>query len=142
MLNERIMDVHRFINTFRPAISMSAPHTYISTGPFLPSESHLSVIVFRTWFTKGMRMQRGRMLSWPSPPLEWTGHTGFVNCVRYSPNGCYIISGSSDNTIRMWDAETGSAESKLLEGHADWVLCVAYSPDGRHIVSGSPDKTI
>ena len=121
MLAERLEDVCRFINTFRAAISTSAPHTYISTGPFLPSESHLSATVFRTWSTKGMKMGRGRLLSWPSLPLEWIGHTSTVSCMSYSPNGCYIVSGSFDQTIRIWDVETGSAIGKPLEGHTDYV---------------------
>src|SRR5258708_4876474 len=121
---------------------MSAPHTYISTGPFLPSESPLLATVFSTLFTKGMKTQRGRLLSWPSPPLEWVGHTDSVCCVSYSPNGCYIVSGSADTTIRLWDAETGSTFGKPLKGHNGPVLSVAYSPDGRYIISGSQDMTI
>jgi WD40 repeat protein len=87
-------------------------------------------------------MQRGKLLSWPAPPLEWVGHNGSVYCMSYSPNGCYIVTGSGDKTIRIWDAETGDAVGKPLEGHTDCVRSVAYSPDGRHIISGSSDKTI
>jgi WD40 repeat protein len=126
---------------FRSPISISTPHTYISTGPFLPSESPLSMI-FSRHFTEGIKVQDGRLLSWPAPPLEWIGHEGCVNCTGYSPNGCYIITGSDDKTIRIWDAETGSAVGKPLEGHTSGVLSVAYSPDGRHIISGSYDNTI
>ena len=142
VLAERIEGVCRFINTFRTPISMSAPHVYISTGPFLPSDSYLSATVFNRWFTKGMKMKGGGLLSWPSPPLEWVGHTRIVTCISYSPNGCYIVSGSFDKTIRMWDAETGTAVGKPLEGHTGFVMSVAYSPDGHHIISGSSDKTI
>ena len=52
-----------------------------------------------------------------------------------------IISGSYDNTIKIWDANTGQC-LKTLEGHSDDVISVAYSPDGKKIVSGSSDKTI
>jgi len=82
------------------------------------------------------------MLSWPAPPLEWIGHSGTVHCTSYSPNGCYIVTGSKDKTIRIWDAETGEAVGKPLEGHTRGVTSVTYSPDGRHIASGSYDKTI
>ena len=57
---------------FRTPISMGTPHTYISTGPFLPSESPLLRIV-STHFIKGIQVQRGKLLSWPEPPLEWIG---------------------------------------------------------------------
>src|SRR5258706_4794844 len=67
---ERIQDVCRFIITFHTPISISAPHTYISTGHFLPSQSPLSSI-FSEWFTKTIKMQRGKLLSWPAPPLQW-----------------------------------------------------------------------
>ena len=62
--------------------------------------------------------------------------------LNYSPDGRYIISGSSDKTIRIWDAETGSSIGKPLEAHTDSVWSVACSPEGRHIISGSSDKTI
>jgi WD40 repeat protein len=31
------------------------------------------------------------------------GHTKKVNSVTFSPNGKYIVSGSDDKTIRVWD---------------------------------------
>ena len=52
-----------------------------------------------------------------------------------------IVSGSSDKTVRVWDASTG-AELNVLQGHTDWVHSVAFSMDGMRIVSGSEDKTV
>jgi len=54
----------------------------------------------------------------------------------------HIISGSSDHTIRIWDAETGALVRDPLKGHTDSVRSVAYSHDGQHIISGSDDSTI
>jgi WD40 repeat protein len=51
------------------------------------------------------------------------------------------MSGSDDNTVRLWDAVTGAA-LQTLEGHSDWVSSVAFSPDGKQVVSGSRDKTV
>jgi len=65
-----------------------------------------------------------------------------VYSVAYSPDGRYIVSGSSDNTIRIWDAKTGASVGDLLKGHTAWVRSVIYSSDGRGIISGSDDGTI
>ncbi|KAI0044147.1 hypothetical protein FA95DRAFT_1497600, partial [Auriscalpium vulgare] len=53
-----------------------------------------------------------------------------------------IVSGSADETIRIWDAHTGQPVGTPLEGHTSSVESVTYSLDGQHIVSGSLDKTI
>jgi hypothetical protein len=65
----RTRDVCRFIITFYTPISISAPHTYISTRPFLPSQSPLSS-TFGTLFTKAIKVQGRKLLSWPAPPLN------------------------------------------------------------------------
>ena len=31
-----------------------------------------------------------------------TGHTSFVSSVAFSPDGTRIVSGSDDNTLRLW----------------------------------------
>ena len=72
-------------------------------------------------------------------PLQ--GH-GSVNSVAFSPDGRHIVSGSRDDTIQVWDAQTGAQVGNPLQGHTDSVKSVAFSPDGRHIVSGSRDQTI
>lgn len=64
------------------------------------------------------------------------GHNGQVNSVCYSPDGKRIVSCGSDNTIRIWDAETGKQIGEPLEGHTYSVYSVRYSPDGKRIVSG------
>ncbi|AUS99286.1 serine/threonine protein kinase [Nostoc sp. CENA543] len=65
---------------------------------------------------------------------------GSVLSVAFSPDGRTIASGSSDETIKIWNLATGQ-EISTLNGHSDSVK-VAFSPDGRNIASGSSDKTI
>jgi WD40 repeat protein len=62
--------------------------------------------------------------------------------VAFSPDGKQVVSGSLDETIRVWDAEMGVIVSGPFEGHSDSVTSVAFSPDGKRVVSGSDDKTI
>jgi WD40 repeat protein len=61
--------------------------------------------------------------------------------VAFSPDGTRIVSGSADDTLKVWDAQTGQ-ETLTLTGHGDFVTSVAFSPDGTRIVSGSVDKKL
>ena len=70
-----------------------------------------------------------------------TGHSDDVVSVSYSPDGTKIVSGSLDNTIKMWNANTGVCLQTLSQ-HSGDVYSVSYSPDGTKIISGSDDKTI
>jgi WD40 repeat protein len=40
------------------------------------------------------------------------------------------VSGSGDETVRLWDAAIGTL-LQTLEGHTDWVNSVAFSPNGK-----------
>ena len=57
-------------------------------------------------------------------------------------NSCKrIVSGSGDETVRIWNSETGE-ELKTLSGHTSDVLSVSITDDDRMIISGSDDDTI
>ena len=68
------------------------------------------------------------------------GHGGKVWSIAFSPDSQRLATGSEDQTIRLWDLQTGEC-LQILEGHDRFVLSVAYSPDHR-IASGSDDHTI
>jgi predicted NACHT family NTPase len=51
------------------------------------------------------------------------------------------VSGSDDETLRIWDASTGESV-QVLEGHTLPVTSVAWDPTGTRIVSGSEDETL
>jgi len=53
-----------------------------------------------------------------------------------------IVSGSTDKTLRLWDAATGAPIGDPLRGHEEAVTSVVFSRDGRRIVSGSRDTTL
>ena len=68
------------------------------------------------------------------------GHSDVIYSVAFSPDGKKYLSGSGDNTMKLWDVS-----GKLLhtfEGHSDWVTSVAFSPDGKSVISASKDKSV
>ncbi len=69
------------------------------------------------------------------------GHSGSVWSVDLSSNGQTLVSGSEDNTIKIWNLNTGQVSRTLL-GHSDTVRSVTFSPDGQILASASGDKTI
>ncbi|CAE6363553.1 unnamed protein product, partial [Rhizoctonia solani] len=69
-------------------------------------------------------------------------HSGTVLSVDFSPDGASIVSGSQDNTLRIWNTRTGKPMSPALKEHTDEVHAVKYSPNGSQIASGSSDHTI
>ena len=52
-----------------------------------------------------------------------------------------IVSGSWDNTTKIWDFASGTL-LKSLEGHTSGVMSVVLTLEGKKIVSGSDDNTI
>lgn len=72
-------------------------------------------------------------------PLK--GHSDRVEACAYSPDSSRIVSASADNTLKIWDAETGK-EIATLKGHGSTVNACTYSPDGRRIISACEDGTL
>jgi len=72
--------------------------------------------------------------------LPQSGHSADVTSVAFSPDGARIMTGSDDESARVWDAQTGEL-IRTLEGHAGGVTSVAFSPDGALLLTGSDDKS-
>ncbi|HEY9621736.1 MAG TPA: TIR domain-containing protein [Crinalium sp.] len=70
-----------------------------------------------------------------------SGHQFSVSSVSFSPDGKTLASGSWDNSIKLWNVETGEL-IRTLPGHQSSVRSVSFSPDGKTLASGSGDKTI
>ncbi len=69
------------------------------------------------------------------------GHLGTVYSVAFSPDSKMLASGSADQTIELWNLNTGQ-QLRALKGHLGAVYSVAFSPDSKTLASGSYDSTI
>src|ERR1051326_7452855 len=63
-----------------------------------------------------------------------TGHGGEVLAVAFAPDGRLLASGSSDQTIRLWDAVTGE-ERRLLRGHTGAVRTLAFAAHNNQLLA-------
>jgi len=76
------------------------------------------------------------------------GHEGTITGLQWSPDGRMLLSCSRDDTVRVWDAETGQELRQLLAAdspvHAgDGTLRnVAWSPDGRFVAAGIDQQVL
>jgi WD40 repeat protein len=80
----------------------------------------------------------------PEVVTRLKGHDDAVYSVAYSPDGKYLVTGSLDHTLKLWDVAAGK-EIKTYggkTGHQKMVLAVTFSPDGQMIASGSADNTL
>ncbi|KAJ1976336.1 WD40 repeat-like protein [Dimargaris cristalligena] len=76
-------------------------------------------------------------------------HAGFVNDVRYSPNGDVFVSVGSDKRIFMYDGKTGDQVADVSKTsdsandlHTGGIYSVSWSGDSRQFMTSSGDGTV
>jgi WD40 repeat protein len=71
------------------------------------------------------------------------GHSGMVLALAFSRDGQFLVSGSLDKTIVVWNFTAGAEQPDyVLKGHTDGVYSVAFSPDAKLVLSSSADRTM
>jgi len=68
----------------------------------------------------------------------FVGHVDTVKAVVFFLDAEKLVSGSNDNTVRIWNTKT-SEQLHLIFGHTYWINCIALSPSGKHIVTAAGD---
>lgn len=71
--------------------------------------------------------------------LSLVGHTSRVRGIDFSPDGKLIATGSRDETIRIWDAESGRELNKFAvkkNGHLVETNDLQFTPDGKNLLVG------
>jgi guanine nucleotide-binding protein subunit beta-2-like 1 protein len=78
------------------------------------------------------------------PSKRLVGHNHFISDIALTVDNSkrlFILSGSWDGSLRLWDVENGKSTLRFVN-HTKDVLSVAISPDNRQFVSGSRDRSI
>ena len=81
---------------------------------------------------------------------NWSGHHDLIWTLAFSPDGCLLVSGSADRTVRLWQITTDTIgdnnneqpPSVCLEGHTAHIYAVAFSPDGKTLVTSGFDENM
>src|ERR1700677_1213456 len=120
-------------------MAKSAPHVYLSTLPFAPTCSLVSMH-YSSMFPQMLHVKSGQLSHWPSLEMVISCVGGEGNSIAISSDGQHIVSCSYDQTIHVWNAMTGETVAGPFRGHSGSIMSVAFSPDGQHIASGSKDQ--
>ena len=71
---------------------------------------------------------------------EFIGHTGDVCGVAVSPDSLFLVSGSSDQTVKLWEINSGKLLLTIFQGtDKEWV---AWTPEGYYTASLNGDKYV
>jgi len=78
----------------------------------------------------------------PHPDFRQEAHRECIYTIQHS--GKYLVSGSRDKTLRIWNLDTRRLVRPPLSAHTGSVLCLQFDADPAEdlIVSGSSDATV
>ena len=130
---EKLDEVGTALGGRRPFLTPRASGSQAWSAVFSPDGAYLATVGgndARLWDVKSGR-----------EGVHFSPH-GSVASARFSPDGKHIVTGSWDNTARIWNAQSGLAERKLEGGHTQYVNDAAFSPvDPTKVLTASDDKT-
>lgn len=69
-------------------------------------------------------------------------HEWIVRSVAITSDSRYVVSGSEDRTVKIFDIESGNLVHNFQNIHQGYVRSIAVSRDCKYIVSGSEDRSI
>lgn len=101
------------------AVAFSPDGTYIALANTNSGDDHIA----RLWDISTGQLVR-----------ELTGHQGFIQGIKFSPDGRFLLAGSADKTVRLWDVASGQ---NLRVFNTEASQGVAFSADGSLIAAAT-----
>jgi len=74
-------------------------------------------------------------------PVTWPLRTSRTSTAAFSPDGAWVVTASTDCTVKLWNIATGQ-EWLTLSGHTGLVSSAAFSPDSERLATASEDGTV
>lgn len=73
---------------------------------------------------------------------NWFAHELAANCVCWSPDGKYLLSGGRDAHLKAWNPSNNFELIEDIPAHNYALYSMTFSPDGKYFATASRDKTV
>lgn len=87
----------------------------------------------------------GQLLVWEWQSEQYImkqqGHSSEMNCIAYSPDGQYVVTGGEDAKVKVWNVNNGFCFITFSE-HSSAVTALEFSSNKKFLVSASLDGTV
>eukprot|EP00923_Selenidium_pygospionis_P031576 GHVN01055928.1.p1 GENE.GHVN01055928.1~~GHVN01055928.1.p1 ORF type:complete len:890 (-),score=170.70 GHVN01055928.1:154-2823(-) len=130
-------------NQWNRTLTFEGHAHYVMMAQWNPKDVHIFATAsldrtIKVWGVNAPNSAVGGVVN--TPHFTLVGHEQGVNCVEYSPinERPYMISGSDDNTVRVWDYQTKQC-IMTLPGHSKNVSAALFHPHLPIIITGSED---
>ncbi|CRG96603.1 beta subunit of coatomer complex, putative [Plasmodium gallinaceum] len=140
--DDMTIKLYDYENNFEKLCSFENHIHYVMMCKFNPKDTYIFASASLDKTIKIWGVQNNTHIV-TKPHFTLTGHTKGVNCIDYSSSGetSYIISGSDDKTIRIWDYHTKQC-IQVLSGHTQNISCLIYHSNLPIIISSSEDCNV
>ena len=119
-------------------VSENIIHRYIDKSPLV------NVIRISNDGRSALSIDKNDLVQWDintgNVLQRYSGHTDPILAAWFNPDDSTIITGSEDNTLRLWDATNGNELRR--ERHLAPIYGAEFSPDNNVVVSSSQDGII
>ncbi|MDZ8050142.1 MAG: protein kinase domain-containing protein [Aulosira sp. ZfuVER01] len=131
------------VNTGKEICTLTGHQLQVSSVAFSPQGQLLASASFDRTICLWQLPTTGEFKNRPNCSLlgTFSGHAWAVLTIAFSPDGTILATGSDDNTIKLWEVNTGQVITTLL-GHSWSVVAVTFTADGTMLISASRDRTV